>query len=212
MARGTIVAVWGLLLCSGGCVNPWQQHYTATPALKGVRLTPTESVEVRGVEPERLIAWATDAKQRRLQSNVAVEDLTTQDRIQETNRVLDAVRIQERAPTVRVIGFCEFAFGNPIPLDDPRLADFAKQVGADYAVVACQYAGQAQQTVLYPITTYSNADATAYVTGSNGYSASGYASGSGTSTTLVPIQVQSAVFVHTAVFVRRLRPEDPPFK
>ena len=126
---------------------------------------------MRSVEPERLTAYVTDAKQRRLQSNVAVEDLTTQDRIQETNRFLDALRIQDRAPSVRVIGFSEFTFTQSIPLDNPQLADFAKHLGADYVVVACQYAGQANQTVMYPMTTFTNENATANVYGNNGYSA-----------------------------------------
>jgi hypothetical protein len=142
-------------------------------------------------------------------SSVAAEDLTDQDRIAETNRLLDALRIAERSPSVRVIGLSEFTYAEELPVEDPKLADFAKRIGADYVVVTCRYGGKTNQTVMQPVTTFSNANSTAYVTGSNGYSATGYATGQETSTTLVPTQVQRNVFVHSAIFLRRVRPQDP---
>jgi len=169
-------------------------------------------VQVTSVETERLNGRAVDTRQRRLKSDVPLNKLTAQDRIDETNRLMTALRIPERAPTVRVLGFSKFTYTNRLPLDDPQLEEFARRIGADYVVVAEQYGGQTNQTVMYPMTTVSSANATVNVTGSSGYSASGYGTSSGTSTTLVPMQVQRNVFIHSAVFIRKLRPQDPPYK
>jgi hypothetical protein len=167
-------------------------------------------VRVRTVEPERVEAWIADARSRRVASDVAIEDLATEDRIAETNRLFEALQVPEKAPGAYVLGMSLFTQDKPIPTGDAALLAFARQIGADYVVVA-QQAAKVRQTALQPVTTFSSSTATGQVTGAGGAGPTGYATGTSTSTTMAPVQVDRDAVAHAAFFVRRRRPQDPPF-
>ena len=104
-----------------------------------------------------------DAHSRRVASDVAVEDLTTQDRIAETSRLFAALRIPERAPGAYVLGVSAFTHDRPPPDSDPHLQAFAKNIGADYVAVSQQVARR-NRTVYQPVTMFSGSSATGYAT------------------------------------------------
>ena len=207
--RNWVVVV--TLLCGSGCGSPWQQFYTPHPLLKGVKLTSTTAVQVRTVEPDRLNAWAVELQRRRAESNVAIEDLGTADRVEETNRLFEVLRIPERAPSADALGMSQFQLDRALSTDDRQLAAFAKQIGADDVVVCCQAGGSVSRMAYQPITTFSAGTASGYV-GGGGHTVTGYATGYGTSTTLVPTQVQQGMVLHTAFYVRRLRRNEPQIR
>jgi hypothetical protein len=170
--------------------------------LNGKKLSATQTVQVRSVEPARLMAWANDEQQRRLHSDVAVEDLPPQQRADQTDRLLTAIRIPGRSPTVGIIGFSAFQEDEQLPLTDPDLIKFAKRAGADYVVVTCSYGGKANKVTLFPMMSAFSASGTVYGSGMS----TAAVTTSGNSTAFVPITMQKDVFEHMAVFVRRMRP------
>jgi hypothetical protein len=193
-------------VCSVGCANEWERFYQAHPATKGKLFSPTDSAQVRTVEYERLSAFWKSEYERRLRSPIAVEDLPLADKIAEKNRLLETLRLRERNDEVAILGWSEFDSAHELSPSDERLGAFARKVGADYVVVSSHFAGQSEEVVAMPITTYTSSSGTASVYGRRGYAGTASVNSTGTSTSYVPMQVARNHFLYTAMFIRRMRP------
>ncbi|WP_428939512.1 hypothetical protein [Fontivita pretiosa] len=206
------LAGWILLasiaLLAGGCASPWQSNFEPNPALEGRKFAPTQSVQIRTVEPQRLQQYAQAERQRRVASTTAPQDLPPQERLAAKNRLLEALQLQERGDEVEILGWSEFKSFEKLSPRDPRLEKFAKKIGADYVIVAADYAGKVARTIDRPLTTYSHS----YVTVPGGRGGRGPRTivRTDTSTTWVPMTVVEDEYFYTAAFVRKLRPGESP--
>jgi hypothetical protein len=189
---------------SGGCASPWQSSFEPNPAIEGRRFGPTESVQIRTVEPQRLQHYAQAERQRRVASSTAPQDLPPEQRLAAKNRLLEALQLQERGDEVEILGWSEFKSFEKLSPRDPRLEKFAKKIGADYVIIAADYAGKVARTIDRPLTTYSHSYVT--VPGGRGGRAPRTIVRSDTSTTWVPMTVVEDEYFYTAAFVRKLSP------
>ncbi len=197
-----MIGVTLLAMLSGGCASPWQRNFEPNPALAGRKFAPTDSVQVRTVESERLQEYAADEHKLRVQSTTAPEDLSPQEKQAAKDRLLETLQLKERGDQIEVLGWSEFAASEKLSPNDHRLQEFAGKIGADYVVVASDYAGKILRTVERPMTTYSHSYTT--VTGRRGRGRTYLQSD--TSTTWVPTQELEDQYFYTAVFLRKGRP------
>jgi hypothetical protein len=172
------------------------------------QFVPTESVKVRTVEFDRLDSYVKADDRSRSASNVAVEDESPEQMRARTARLLQTLRIPERAEDVTILGvssFIGFAVSDP---HDGQLETFAKKIGADYAVASFHYEGKYDSVMTVPQTSFSQSYGTMNAYGTGGYAVGQY-QGTSTSTTYVPVPVTRDAYSNVAVFVRKIRPGDP---
>lgn len=201
-----IAAGMALVFTSLGCASPWQQFYAPVLGTNAIQFPPTDSVSIRTVEYERMQKYVEKEKQWLASNNKAIEQFTKAERWEVKNRLLEAVRLPERNDAIAMLGFSEFVIGQPQNVNDPRLEAFAKQIGADYAVVTGTFVGQSNKVVSVPVTDYSQSQSTAYIYGSRGYVGSANIYSSGTTTGWVPMTVAQNQYVYTCMFFRKMRP------
>lgn len=204
MKRLHVAAMLLIPLFSLGCAaNPWEKNFEPNPAHLVKQWDPTDSVQVREVDFERLQKYAGDEKKLRVESTTSPADYTPQQRLEAKNRLLETLQLKERGDDIEVLGWSEFSDSERLDIRSAPLSNFAKSIGADYAVVASQYLGKVSTTIERPMTTYS----TGYVTavpargGRRGYTRTE----SIQSTTWVPMNVVEDRFLYTAAFLRKAR-------
>jgi hypothetical protein len=201
-----IGAIACIALLTVGCATPWEANFQPNPALAGQQFAPTESAQVRTVEFERLQRYAQAERRQRVASTTAPEDLPADQKLAAKNRLLETLQLQERGDEVEVLGWSEFTESEKLEPRDARLQKFAQKIGADYVVIASDYAGQVTRTVDRPMTTYSHSYAT--VAGPRGSKRPRTVTVSDTYTTWVPMNVTEDQYFYTAAFLRKLRPQD----
>ena len=202
MYRGmvcTIAMLFGLLV--GGCASPWEANFEANSDLNGRAFEPTQALEVRVIESERLQKYSVDERKRRVESDVALSELPTAERVEAKNRLLETLQLKERGDEAVVLGWSEFMSYERLQTSDERLQKFGKKIGADYVVVASEYAGKVARVIERPMTTYSHG----YTTGS-GRRGGRTISYSDSSTTWVPTTEISDQYIYSAAFIRKARP------
>jgi hypothetical protein len=189
-------------LAAVGCTNPWKSNFEPNPEVETRQLSPTEAVQVRVVEFERLQRYSADERSRRIASTTAPQDLPPEEQLAAKNRLLEALQLRERGDEIVLLGWSEFTW--PAKLEfDSQLQGFATKIGADYVVVASEYGGMITRTIDRPITTYSHSYAT--VTGPRGRRGR-VITYSDTHTTWVPTDVTEPQYFYTAAFLRKARP------
>jgi hypothetical protein len=199
----TLINIVGMLLAVSavGCANPWKANFVPNPALQGQKAPPTESVQIRTVEFERLQRYAASERESRIHSTTAPEDMSAEEKAAAKNRLLETLQLKERGDEIEVLGWSEFSTSEKLDPNSPKLSDFARQLGADYAVVAAEYMGTVARTVERPMTAFSQSYVT--VAGPRGHGRT-YTQ-SDTSTVWVPMNVLEDRFVYTAAFLRKRR-------
>jgi hypothetical protein len=203
--RPTVVPILLVALASlAGCANPWQKSYAPTPPFAGIKFSPTQQVEVRYVEPQRMEAYRADYAKRRVHSDIAIEDLPWKDQAAEQDTLMQTLRLPVRTPEAVVIGSSEFADIGPGAGDENQLKTFAKSIGADYVVVCREFMGVVRTTESQPLDTtasqtYWFRDRRGRIVAANAY---------GTSTQWVPVEVDRDRWHFVAYYVRKLRPGD----
>jgi hypothetical protein len=192
---------------SGCAKGPWVTYYKQTNVVGG-KLTPTDAVQVRTVEPERYKAYEDDFGARRLRNNIAIEDWKTVDFLNEMDVLLSCLRIPERIPKAYVIGVSDFGYQGAFKVDDQAVRRAGMEKGADYVVVCQVFAGMVKGVRYVPQITTSTfgGNVTTYV---KGQSSTGNYQGSGFSTTDVPVPTDIQDWRIRAFFIRKTRPGDP---
>ncbi len=207
------VAALGIVaaLVAGCAQSGWVQYYKASPKLAGTQFKPTDQVDVRVVEVERLKAYNEQERKLDAESKVAPEDRSPEQRREARGRLLEAIRLREDPSQIAVLGWSDF---NSPRIEDPHsgvLARFAQSKGADYVIVTSIDLGEHEEVHAVPMTSYSSASAygSAYGPGGSVY-ANAY--GSGTTTTFVPMRMMVHRWGYYAIYLRKVRAEDvfPP--
>src|SRR5437870_1166062 len=98
-----------LALFSVGCSNPWKSSFQPNPGLAGEKFSPTDSVQIRTVEFERLQRYSESERQMRVNSTTAPQDLPPEQITAAKNRLLEALQMRERGDEVELLGYSEFA-------------------------------------------------------------------------------------------------------
>ena len=189
-----------LLLITVGCASPWEKNFQANPMLDH-KPPPTQDVQLRTVEVERLRNYEDAERKERIESTTSPADFTPEQRLAAKNRLLEALQLRERGDDIQIVGWSRFIDSEPRDPNDPELREFARTIGADVVVTSIGYVGQVSRIVDYPLTSYSN-----YYTSVHGarrgrgtlYSGSAY------STVWVPTPVTENQYYHQAVFLHRI--------
>jgi len=190
-----------LTLLATGCASPWEKNFQPNPMLQH-KFPPTQQVEVRVVEFERLEKYEQAEHKQRIESTTSPADYTPDQRLAAKNRLLEALQLRERDDEIEILGWSRFVDTQPRDPHDPKLLEFAQKIGADVVVASIAYTGQINRIVEYPLNSYSNYYTT--VVGPRGGRSSLY-SGSSYSTVWVPTAVTENQYYHQAVFLRRTR-------
>ncbi|HEY7089777.1 MAG TPA: hypothetical protein VH518_16895 [Tepidisphaeraceae bacterium] len=186
-----------VLLLLTGCASPWEQNFQANPELGDTRFPPTQQVEMRVVEFDRLQRYEEAERKIRKESTTAPEDYTPEQRTAAKNRLLEALQLRERGDEIEILGWSRFAETQHLDLRGRDLSDFAKKIGADVVVASSAFAGPINRIVDVPLTTYSNFTTFAGPRGRR------VITGTGHTTTWVPTPVTEDQFYYEAVFLRR---------
>lgn len=130
-----------LLALLTGCASPWQRTYEpATPEV----FEPTERVVIRQVPWARVNDALHGIEAERAASDVHPDDMDASRRADEHARLVKALQLSEPPESVIVLGRSVFRSTSRIKLLDGTLAEFAKSIGADYAIWSTTYLGKAQ--------------------------------------------------------------------
>ncbi len=133
----------------GGCASPWQRTFeAASPA----RFKPTEDVIVRGVPWSRLDAALREIARERAESDTHPDDWTEEQRAGERARLVRALQFSEDPDTVAILGRSVFRTTRHIDPLDGSLEQFARSIGADYAVWSTTALGTTQTVEQEPLT------------------------------------------------------------
>jgi hypothetical protein len=187
-----------IAIFSCGCAsNPWQKSFQPNPLLEGQKFPPTDGVQVRNVEFERMQRYAEEEKRIRVESTTSPADYTPEERTAAKNRLLEALQLRERGDEIEVLGWSEVESTQQLDPRSNMLGDFAKSIGADYVVVSSEYLGRVMTTVDRPLTTYSHV----YAWGRHGRA---YPL-SYSDTTWVPMNVIEDRFLYTAAYLRKMK-------
>jgi len=197
---GTLIAAF---VTAAGCASPWEKNFVANPDLAGQKFAATTAVELRTIPFERYQRYVENEHKRRVESTTAPQDLPREEQLAAKDRLLEALQLRERGDDAEVLGWSEFVADEPLRADSPKLADFGKKVGADYVIVASNYAGQVTRTEERPVTTYSQG----FTTFTRGRGRRGAVSNSYSdqTTTWVPMLVTTDEYFYEAVYVRKRR-------
>lgn len=186
--------------------NPWQQYYVPSKTT-GATYQPRQDVQVRVVALQQFNDGSAALKRYFDDRKLAPEDMSHADAVETRRLVLDALRVREDPATVAILGFSNFTAPQRMATDDTRLTDFAKGVGADFIVVASEFAGEKDGMGMAPVMSTSSGQASASAWGSGGW-ANGNAWGSGSSLTWVPVQRKYQQWSAMAMYFRRMTPEE----
>jgi len=189
-----------LVALAGGCSSPWKSNYQANPAYRDEHFAPTDSVDVRTVEYERVRQYAEHERQLRARSTTSPADYSPAERLAARKRLLEALQVSVPPEDITVLGWSEFT--DTVRLDpySKDLRDFAKSIGADMVVETSVYQGPVTTIVQQPVTTYAHGYTFGPVTRQGRAQTFDYAD---YSTTWVPMPVTEDQYFYQAFFLRR---------
>jgi hypothetical protein len=205
MKHATHIVCLLLALLSFGCAGPWRASYHDDPLFAGASFTPTDQVEIREVEPERLAAYFDDLRQRRLASSVAVEDMPVAERVAEMSRLMEALRYRQRPPAAYVIGVASFGQRGSNRTSDASIRDAARRRGADAVIVCRDFKGIVRDVRMVTASDHGFYHGWAYDRRRRPVPVDGHIH----STRDVPVPVDVEAWQLTGYFIRHIRPGDP---
>lgn len=218
MVRGVMLVLLLTVGVLGGCAsNPWREGFAANPAAvdaglidpSAIPLTSADSAapaEVRTIGAERFAAYVAGARDERVMQDVADDRLPRETRADRMRRFLEALRVEEPAERVEVIGVSRFT--NTSFAGGPRgsLAAFARAVGAEYAVAVTEPLGLRETVIREPVTTEFTGRAFRKSESDRRGDREETLIVSGSETTYLPLVVERATYRHTAFFLRVVPP------
>ncbi len=189
-----------LMLLGGGCAsNVWEDTFLAARPVPAVEDPQPGAVVVREVPWQRIEAALLELEQEIAASDMHPDEWPAERKREADAKLLRALQFSEPAADLVILGRSDFASTSPIDPRDGSLAEFAAEIGADYAVWSRTYRGKADRVIQEPVTTYS--DETIRYRGRDGRRRTETLSSS--STTWVPLVVARDEWAWVAFFVRR---------
>lgn len=205
MRRLALLALIPLALVLPGCSNVWRSNYFQNPAFRDVRFEPTQEVVIRRVERERLEAYHLEAAARAAARDLAPDEWPLEWQLEEKSAFLRALRVTGSPREVFFLGSSEFTHAGTVDIFGGELRDFARSIGADYAVVAEQFVGVRDTIVHVPV--YTTVYGTTFRShGRRGRG--GWTSDYGTVVTHEPRVMAVDTFHYIAYFLRRTTEEE----
>lgn len=120
------------------CSTAWKDHYRGAAA---GAYAPSESVTVREVPWERVDAALRSIEANRAASATHPDEWTPEQLEAEQAALLSGLQISEPPDEITVLGRSVFRSTDHLSPDDGSLEDFARSIGADYAVWSAHYLG-----------------------------------------------------------------------
>lgn len=175
-------------------MNPWRESFSAEPGVAAA--IPSEQAVVREVPWSRLgpALGALDAA--RVQDPQHPDDWADEKRREVNAKVLQALQVP--AEGAAVLGRAAFTTTQSLDPDDGRLAEFARSLGADYAIWARRSLGTVERVAQEPVRSYTSGTVTSR--GRDGKRRT--ESYSENTTTYVPMTVRVERVEFVAFFVR----------
>lgn len=138
------VAALGLPACS----TTWQDEYQGVA--EGT-YPPSGSVVVREVPWARISGALADIEAQRASSDTHPDEWSEQRLLAEQAALLSGLQISEDPSDILVLGRSVFRSTNHLSPEDGSLAEFARSIGADYAVYSANYLGTKQVARQEPV-------------------------------------------------------------
>jgi hypothetical protein len=132
------LSILAAVLLLPACASTWQDQYQGAP--KGTH-APTQTVTVREVPWVRVNSALQNLESQRAMSDTHPDEWTSEQRAAEHTTLLTALQISEPPETVTILGRSVFRSTDRLTPTDGSLSDFARSIGADYAVYAVNYLG-----------------------------------------------------------------------
>jgi hypothetical protein len=195
--RGVLLAA--VLLCGlgtlQGCTSSqWEQNYVGTSGAPP--LAKAAPVQLREVPWDRVQSGLREIEAEQAKSDVHPEEWPTEKKAAVKGTLLKTLQVSEAPSTVEVVGRSAFRTTTPLsPESDKELVEFARREGADRVAWSRRLMGKADEIVQEPVTTFGTVYADRWGRrGSSVFTES--------STTWVPIRVQSDEYAYVAYFLR----------
>ena len=185
-----------MLTALSGCTNVWQQSYQ--PYHGAPALTSPNEVTVREIPWQRMEAALQEQEEMLAQSDVHWEEWTEEQRNEANSKLLRALQISDDPDRVTLMGVSSFRTTDRITPWDGKLAEFAKQKGAHYAVWANRYRGKAETIVTQTVWS----DSTDYITYEDATGEDRRATRQRSTSTDIPLVVEKNETGYTAFFLR----------
>jgi hypothetical protein len=145
---GVLLAVLGAGLV--GCASPWKQSFE--PAASAGVYEPTERAVIRRVPWDRLASVLETIESQRAGSDVHPDDWTPEQRAGEHATLVSALQLSEAPEDLEILGRSVFRSTRSVKVLDGSLSDFARSLGADYAIWSTTYLGKAERVEREPVT------------------------------------------------------------
>jgi hypothetical protein len=184
----------------GGCAsNVWEETFVAVAPVREVERPAPAAVTVREVPWSRLEAALAELETEIVASDIHPDEWPPERTREADATLLLAMQFSEPTDDLVILGRSDFSSTDAIDPRDGSLAEFAAQIGADYAVWSRTYRGKTDHVVTEPVTTYT--DETLRFRGRDGKRRTETVSGS--ATTYVPLVVARDEWAWVAFFVRK---------
>lgn len=178
------------------CSTAWKDHYRGTPA---GAYAPTESVTVREVPWSRIDGALRAIEAERAASDTHHDEWTPEQLRAEQAALLSGLQISEAPEEITVLGRSVFRSTDHLSPDDGSLEDFARSIGADYAVWSAHYLGTREVVRREPVVEH-------------GWSSRGYRDATGAyrrdytpwdRTVFVPVVVEADQYAWVVYYLRK---------
>ncbi len=139
-----------------GCSNVWRDNFVGAPVGYYEALPKDASVDVREVPWPRVESALSDIERRRAESDTHWKDWPREQLMDEQAGLLRALQVSEDPEDIIVLGRSVFKSTDRVSAYDQELESFARQLGADYAIVSSNYLGKTDKIVSEPVTRSGN--------------------------------------------------------
>ncbi len=196
-----LFAITSLLLAAAvfqGCSSTpsaWVQHYDGAP--EGT-YGPTESVTLREVPWSRLTETLEEIEAERADSDIHRDEWEPERAMQEQIELLRGLQISGDPEQMVILGRSAFRTVDQLDPDDGSLDEFARSIGADYALWSADLVGTRSVTRNRPV--HHSGFSTGVGFGSRGR---GFGGGPWVGTTYVPVAVDADEYAWVVYYLRR---------
>ncbi len=161
------IAALGSVLVLVGCSNVWRDNFVGAPVGYYESLPDDVRVDVREVPWSRVESALSEIEHRRAQSDTHWKDWSREELMDEQSGLLRALQISEDPEDIIVLGRSVFKSTDRVSPFDKELEAFARELGADYAIVSSNYLGKTDKIVSEPVTRSGNSWRTCRDSGGN---------------------------------------------